>query len=140
MSDGVTIEDDGGLRALLRGARTIAVVGLSSDRSRTSHRIARYLQGVGYRIIPVNPRETEVLGERAVPSLLELPGPVDLVDMFRRSDQVGVHVDEAIRVRAPAVWLQQGVIDEAAARRAHAAGLAVVMDRCIMVDHGRLLG
>jgi uncharacterized protein len=136
----LTIETDEELRALLRSAKTIAVVGLSSDPSRTSHRIARYLQNAGYHIVPVSPRETEVLGVRAVPSLLELPGPVDIVDLFRRSDLVGVHVDEAIRIRAPAVWMQEGVIDEAAARRAHDAGLKVVMDRCIMVEHGRLLG
>ncbi|HEV2013726.1 MAG TPA: CoA-binding protein [Candidatus Dormibacteraeota bacterium] len=123
---------------ILRSAKTIAVVGLSPDPTRPSHGVARYLQRAGYRIIPVNPNVDEVLGERAYPSLSQLPGPVDVVDVFRRSEFVGPIVDEAIAIGAGAVWLQDGVIDEAAAERARAAGLDVVMDDCMMRRHARL--
>ena len=120
---------------ILRSAKTIAVVGLSPDPARPSHGVARYLQRAGYRIIPVNPNVDEVLGERAYPSLSRLPGPVDVVDIFRRSEFVGPIVDEAIAIGAGAVWLQDGVVDEAAAGRARAAGLDVVMDDCMMRRH-----
>ena len=122
---------------ILRSAKTIAVVGLSPDPARPSHGVARYLQRAGYRIIPVNPNVDEVLGERAYPSLSRLPGPVDVVDIFRRSEFVGPIVDEAIAIGAGAVWLQDGVVDEAAAGRARAAGLDVVMDDCMMRCHAR---
>jgi predicted CoA-binding protein len=124
---------------LLRSARTIAVVGLSSRRTRPSFGVAEYLQRAGYRIIPVNPRETEVLGETCYPDLDAVPQPVDIVDIFRRPEHVPQIVEAAIRVGAKAVWMQEGVVHEEAAAQARAAGLAVVMDRCILKDHRRLL-
>jgi predicted CoA-binding protein len=122
---------------ILESARTIAVVGLSPDPRRPSHGVARYLQRAGYRVIPVNPNIDEVLGERAYPSLEAVPEPIDVVDVFRRSDFVGPIVDEAIAIRAAAVWLQDGVVDEAAAERARSAGLDVVMDDCMMRRHAQ---
>ena len=118
-------------------ARTIAVVGLSANPYRPSHGVARYLQRAGYRIIPVNPNLTEVLGERAYPTLRDVPEAVDVVDVFRRSEFVGPIVDDAIAIKARAVWMQDGVIDEAAAQRARAAGLEVVMDDCMMRRHAQ---
>jgi predicted CoA-binding protein len=123
---------------ILRSARTIAIVGLSANPRRPSHGVARYLQRAGYRIIPVNPNVSEVLGERAYATLAELPGPVDVVEVFRRSEFVGAIVDEVIAIGAGAVWLQDGVVDEAAAERARAAGLDVVMDDCMMRRHAGL--
>ena len=123
---------------ILRSAHTIAVVGLSPDPRRPSHRVARYLQRAGYHIIPVNPNIGEVLGERAYATLSELPGPVDVVEVFRRSEFAGAIVDEAIAIGARAVWLQDGVVDEAAAERARAAGLDVVMDDCMMRRHASM--
>ena len=120
---------------ILKSARTVAVVGLSANPRRPSHGVARYLQRAGYRIIPVNPNLTEVLGERAYATLSELPGPVDVVEVFRRSEFAGAIVDEAIAIGAAAVWLQDGVVDDAAAERARAAGLDVVMDDCMMRRH-----
>jgi uncharacterized protein len=120
---------------ILRKAHTIAVVGLSPNSWRPSHGVARYLQRAGYRIIPVNPNITEALGERAYPTLRDVPEPIDVVDVFRRSELVGPIVDDAIAIKAGAVWLQDGVIDEAAAARARAAGLDVVMDDCMMRRH-----
>jgi uncharacterized protein len=120
---------------ILRSARTIAVVGLSANPRRPSYGVARYLQRAGYRIFPVNPNVSEVLGERAYATLSELPGPVDVVEVFRRSELAGAVVDEAIAIGAGAVWLQDGVVDEAAAERARAAGLDVVMDDCMMRRH-----
>ena len=124
------------IETILNECRTIAVVGLSSNPMRASFGVAQYLQRQGYRIIPVNPNETEVLGERAYPSLTAVPEQFDLVDIFRRSEDAGEFVDEAIRLGAKAVWLQDGVIDEAAARRAADAGLLVVMNNCILREHG----
>lgn len=123
---------------ILRTARTVAVVGLSPNPERPSHRVARYLQGQGYRIVPVNPTVESVLGERSYPSLAEIPEPVDVVDVFRRSEEVPPLVEEAIRIRAKAVWMQEGVVHEEAAAKARAAGLAVVMDRCMLKEHSRL--
>jgi predicted CoA-binding protein len=123
---------------ILRSAHTIAVVGLSPDPRRPSHRVALYLQRAGYHIIPVNPNIGEVLGERAYATLSELSGPVDVVEVFRRSEFAGALVDEAIAIGAAAVWLQDGVVDDAAAARARAAGLDVVMDDCMMRRHARL--
>ena len=127
---------------MLSHARTIAVVGLSDKPDRDSNQIARYLQSQGYRVVPVNPMLTEVLGEKVYPSLAALPADlrVDIVDVFRRSDQVPPIVDEAIARHAPVVWLQLGVEHAEAAARARAAGLAVVENSCIMVQHKRLLG
>jgi predicted CoA-binding protein len=123
---------------ILRSARTIAVVGLSGKRFRPSYGVAEYLKRSGYRIIPVNPQETEVLGETAYPDLESIPEPVDIVDIFRRSEFVPEIVEAAIRKGARAIWMQEGVYHEAAARRAEEAGLAVVMDRCILKDHSRM--
>jgi uncharacterized protein len=123
---------------IFQSAHTIAVVGLSGKRFRPSHGVAEYLQRAGYRIIPVNPQETEVLGEKSYPNLDAIPEPVDIVDIFRRSEHVPEIVEAAIRIRAKVVWMQEGVIHEEAARRAEAAGLTVVMDRCILKDHRRL--
>ena len=127
------------IRELLRAARVIAVVGLSSNRRRPSHGVSQYMQRAGYRIIPVNPNESEVLGERAYPSIEAVPEKIDIVDIFRRSEFVSEIVDQAIRVGATAVWMQEGVVDEEAAARARAAGLIVIMDRCILKEHRRLL-
>jgi uncharacterized protein len=123
---------------LLTQTRTWAVVGCSPDPTRDSHRIARLLQSRGFRVVPVNPAVDKVLGERAYPDVGAIPEPVDVVDVFRRSDQAGVHVDEAIAAGAQGVWLQLGVVDEAAAARARAAGLRVVMDRCPAIELPRL--
>jgi predicted CoA-binding protein len=125
------------IKKILDDCRTIAVVGLSSDPNRPSHGVASYMRGRGYRVIPVNPNETEVFGEKAYSSLAEVPDKIDLVDVFRRSDEAGKSVDEAIAIGVKAVWLQDGVIDQAAAERAHKAGLLVVMDRCWLRDHAR---
>ena len=127
------------IRALLQRIKTIAVVGLSASPNRPSHGVARALQGFGYRIIPVNPALSEVLGEKAYPNLRELPEPVDLVDVFRESSHVAGIVEECIALNLPALWLQDGVVDEAAALQARAAGLTVVMDRCIYRDYVQLM-
>jgi predicted CoA-binding protein len=129
----------GEIRELLERIKTIAVVGLSASPSRPSHGVARALQGFGYRIIPVNPAVSEALGEKAYPSLRDLPEPVDLVDVFRESSHVAGIVDDCIALKLPALWLQDGVVDEAAALRAREAGLTVVMDRCIYRDHIQLI-
>ena len=123
---------------LLHSSRTIAVVGLSSKRFRPSHGVAEYMQHAGYRIIPVNPLETQILGEACYPDLDSVPGPIDIVDIFRRSEFVPEIVEAAIRKGAKVIWMQEGVIHEAARRRAEQAGLAVIMDRCILKDHRRL--
>jgi predicted CoA-binding protein len=123
------------IQRILKECRTIAVVGLSSNPGRPSHGVAGYMKQQGYRVIPINPQEINVLGEQAYPSLAAVPEKVDLVDVFRRSEEAGAVVDEAIRIGAKAVWLQEGIIDEAAARRAQQAGLLVVMDRCWLKEH-----
>jgi predicted CoA-binding protein len=128
------------LRALLRDARTIAVVGCSPKPERASHAVARYLQDAGYRILPVNPGHAEILGERCYPTLAAAARaqPIDGVDVFRRSEHAGAVVDEAIALRPHLIWLQLGVVDDAAAARAAAAGIPCVMNRCLMVDHQHL--
>ena len=123
---------------ILRVGRTIAVVGLSAKRYRPSYGVAEYMQRAGYRIIPVNPHETEILGEKCYPDVESVPEPIDIVDIFRRSEYVPEIVEAAIRKGAKVVWMQEGVIHEEAARRAQEAGLEVVMDRCILKDHRRL--
>lgn len=123
---------------ILRSARVIAVVGLSSKRYRPSYGVAEYMQRAGYRIIPVNPQETEVLGEKCYADLDAIPEAIDIVDIFRRSEYVSEIVEAAIRKRAKAIWMQEDVIHEDAARRARQAGLDVVMDRCILKEHRRL--
>jgi len=120
---------------VLRAARTIAVVGLSDNPLRPSHGVAAYLQAQGYRIIPVNPNIPEALGEQAFPSLLEIPEKIDIVDIFRRSEFVEEVVDQAIQLKVSAVWMQEDVIHEKAAAKAREAGLFVVMDRCILLEH-----
>lgn len=125
---------------ILRTYRRWAVVGLSSDRHRPSYGVARFLLASGYEVMPVNPNEREVLGLQSYPDLASIEDGVEVVDIFRRSDQAGPHVDEAIKVGAKAVWMQLDVIDFEAARRAHEAGLDVVMDRCPAIDHPRLIG
>ncbi len=119
----------------LQSAHTIAVVGLSSKRFRPSFGVAQYLQSAGYRIIPVNPYETEVLGEKSLATLDEVKEKVDIVDIFRRSELVPEVVEAAIRIRARAIWMQEGVENREAAERARRAGLFVVMDRCILKEH-----
>ena len=123
------------IRDLLLRAKTIAVVGLSSDPMRPSFGVSQWMQRKGYRIIPVNPNETEVLGARAYGSLAEIPEQVDLVDVFRRPQFVPEVVDEAIRLNIPAIWLQEGVVHKVAAQKARDAGLTVVMDLCILKEH-----
>ncbi len=125
------------IKRILDECRTIAVVGLSSKSTRPSHGVAAYMQRAGYRIVPVNPNEREVLGEKAYASLVEVSAGIDLVDIFRRSEEAGAAVDEAIAIGAKAVWLQEGVIDRDAAQRALDAGLLVVMDRCWLKEHAR---
>lgn len=120
---------------LLSRVKTIAVVGLSSDPMRPSFGVSQYMQRKGYRIIPVNPNESTILGEKAYASLSEVPEKIDLVDVFRRPEFVPEIVEEVIRLKVPAVWLQEGVIHQAAAKRARDAGLTVVMDRCILKEH-----
>ena len=124
---------------ILRSVKTIAVVGLSSKRMRPSYGVSEYMQRAGYRIIPVNPAETEVLGEKAYPDLDSIPVPVDLVNIFRRSELVPPVVDAAIRIGAKAIWMQEDVVHEEAAEKARAAGLMVVMDRCVLKEHRKMV-
>jgi hypothetical protein len=123
---------------ILHATRTIAVVGLSGKRFRPSYGVAEYLQRNGYRIIPVNPEESSVLGEKAYPDLDSIPEPVDVVDIFRRSEFVPEIVEAAIRKGAKAIWMQEGVVHEEAARRAESEGIVVLMNRCILKDHRRM--
>ncbi|HMK28967.1 MAG TPA: CoA-binding protein [Terriglobales bacterium] len=122
---------------LLRRARTIAVVGLSNSPLRESHGVAAYIQSQGYRIIPVNPKVDHVLGEKSYPSLLEVPEKIDIVNVFRRAEFVPEVVNQAIQLKVPAIWMQEGVIHEAAAEKARQAGILVVMDHCILKEHRR---
>ncbi|HEX8599414.1 MAG TPA: CoA-binding protein [Chloroflexia bacterium] len=124
------------IEAILK-MRRIAVVGLSADPSRPSYGVARYLQRAGYNITPINPTEREVLGEQAYASLRDLPEPPELVDVFRRPEFIGEVVDDAIAAGAKAIWIQSGIINHEAARKAREAGLITVMDRCLMVEHSR---
>ena len=129
---------------LLSRTKTIAVVGLSDSPMRPSHGVSVYMQGAGYRIIPVNPQIAEALGEKSYPSLLEVPlevrEKVDLVDVFRRSEYVDEIVEQAIQLKIPAIWLQEGVINERAAEKARQAGIFVVMDRCVLKEHRARFG
>lgn len=130
---------DDEIRALLQRVRTIAVVGLSSNPGRPSHGVAASLKDFGYRVLPINPSEREVHGERAWHDLTSVSEQIDLVDVFRRSEHVSGIVDDCIRLKLPAVWLQIGVVDEAAALRARDAGIFVVMDLCIYQEYRRLM-
>lgn len=134
------MDDINTLRRILDSNRTIAVVGLSAEWHRPSFFAAKYMRDHGYRIIPVNPRYTEVLGERCYPDLRSIPGPVDMVDVFRRSKDVLPIAEDAIALGARTLWMQLGVVNEEAADRARAAGLEVVMNRCVKIEHARLFG
>jgi len=125
---------------LLSRIKTIAVVGLSDSPLRPSHGVSAYMQSQGYRIIPVNPQITEALGENSYPSLLEVPEKIDLVDVFRRPEYVDEIVDHAIRLKIPAIWLQEDVVNERAAEKARKAGMFVVMDRCVLKEHRARFG
>src|SRR5699024_4328033 len=134
------LTDDNEIRALLGRVRRVAIIGLSSKTDRPSHGVASALQGYGFEVVPVNPNENAVLGENAYEHLGRVPGAIDLVDVFRRPEYVPEIVDACIAKRVGALWLQEGVVHEAAARRAEAAGIDVVMDRCIYKEYQRLLG
>jgi hypothetical protein len=134
------MDDINTLRRILRESRTIAVVGLSADWFRPSYFAAKYMQEHGYRVIPVNPKYDSILGERCYKSLRDIPGKVDLVDIFRKSQDVMPIAEEAIAIGAKVLWQQLGVKNEAAAAKARAAGLEAVMDRCVKIEHGRLFG
>lgn len=128
------------IRDLLATAKTIAVVGLSTEKTKASNMVASYLQDEGYRIIPVNPRATEILGEKCYPDLKSIPEKVDIVDIFRPASEVAAIVDEAIEIGARAVWMQLRIIDLPSADRALSAGLVVIVDKCIKMEHGRFGG
>lgn len=130
--------DDAKIREILQKSRTVAVVGLSPNPERDSHEVARYLQEAGYKIIPINPKADEILGEKAYPDLASVPEKIDVVDIFRKPEHVPPIVDEAINAGAKTVWMQLGVINEDAAKKAAEAGLDVVMDRCMLREHKRL--
>jgi predicted CoA-binding protein len=140
MSEAFRNPDDSTVHRLLETARRIAVVGLSPKPHRDSNRIGRYLLDRGYEVVPVYPREETILGQKAYRRLQDVPGRVDLVDVFRRSEELAGVVDDALVAHAPALWFQLGCVDEDAARRAAAAGETEVMDRCVMVEHAALLG
>jgi predicted CoA-binding protein len=128
------------IQRLLHESRTIAIVGLSADRQKASFFVASYLKYAGYRILPVNPRGGEILGMTVYPNLASIPEPIDIVDVFRPAHEVAAIVDQAIAVRARAVWMQLRIVDFEAAARARAAGLLVVMDKCVKMEHGRFGG
>lgn len=132
--------DDSDVRRILTTIRTIAVVGCSKDPAKDAHRVPKYMQMAGYRIIPVNPTATEILGEKAYPSLEAVPTPYDAVDIFRPSADVPPIVDQALKGPANVIWMQLGIRNDDAARKAKAAGKTVVQDRCMMRDHARLFG
>ena len=136
----MTNPTDAQIEALLRQSKTIAVVGLSPDPTRPSNGIARYLQRSGYRVIPVNPNATEVLGEKCYPSLRHIPEPVDIVNVFRRPEFLDAFAAGAIAMHAKALWMQQGIANPEAAVRVTEAGLLAIQDRCIMIEHMRLVG
>jgi len=126
------------LKALLTDSTTIAIVGASANPDKASHGIMKKLKSVGYRVIPVNPRETDVLGERSYPSLVDVPDRIDIVDVFRRAEDAPQIADEAVTIGAKALWLQTGIVSDEAAARAHKGGLTVVMDACIGATHAML--
>ena len=134
------MDDINALRRILREAKVIAVVGLSADWFRPSYFAAKYMQEHGYRVIPVNPKYAEILGEKCYPSLCAIPQPVDIVDVFRKTADVMPIAEDAIKIGAKVLWQQLGVRNEEAAAKARAAGLQTVMDRCVKIEHGRLFG
>lgn len=131
----VTLANSDPIRKLLERARTIAVVGLSASPLRPSHGVSAYMQAQGYRIIPVNPTIAEALGEKAYPSLLEVPDKIEIVNIFRRPEFVEEVVDQAIQLNVPAIWMQEGVIHQKAAEKAQKAGIFILMDLCILKEH-----
>ncbi len=133
------IDDDPGLRELLKVSQVLAVVGLSADESRPSHRVASYMLEHGYRLIPVNPRESEILGQKCYASLAEIPQPVDIVVCFRKSEDIPPIAAAAIAIGAKTLWLQLDIHNETAEQQALAAGLALVVNRCIKIEHARLM-
>jgi len=134
------VDDIAGLRRILREARTIAVVGLSANWFRPSYFAAKYMQDHGYRIIPVNPTYQEVLGQTCYPNLAAIPGPVDIVDCFRKPQEMVEIARAAVAIRARVLWMQLGIVNPEAAKIAVDAGLDVVMDRCVKIEHARILG
>jgi len=138
MKIGRVLNADEDVKALLLKAKTIAIVGLSPKPDRDSYQVAAYLQQHGYRVLPVRPAQTEILGEKAHASLDDIPGPVDIIDVFRSSDQVLPHAREALRLKPNVFWMQEGIENHEAAALLTAAGIDVVMNRCIKHDHARL--
>jgi predicted CoA-binding protein len=136
----VVVDDTAGVRHILLRSRTLAVVGLSAQWHRPSYFAAKYMLDHGYRIIPVNPRYADVLGQRCYPDLRSIPEPVDIVDCFRKSAEIPPLADDAIAIGAKVLWMQLGIVNDDAARRASSAGLDVVMNRCVKIEHARILG
>ncbi|MGI9270597.1 MAG: CoA-binding protein [Woeseiaceae bacterium] len=131
--------DTESLRRILTDYKRVAIVGLSADESRPSNSVGKYLLEHGFEVIPVNPKYAEVLGQTCYPDLASIPTPVDIVDLFQRAERVPPFVDDAIAIGAKVVWMQLGIVHEEAAQKARAAGLEVIMDRCIKIEHARLL-
>jgi hypothetical protein len=140
MRTGRILTADADIKAVLASSKTIAVLGVSPKASRDSHQVAAYLKDRGYTVIPVRPAQVEILGEKAYPSLDDVPGPVDIVDLFRSSEQILPHAHEALRLKPKTFWMQEGIENREAADLLTAAGIDVVMGRCIKRDHARLLG
>ena len=134
------VDDIAGLRRILAQSRTLAVVGLSANWYRPSYFAAKYMQDHGYRIIPVNPSYTEVLGEKCYPTIAAIPGPIDVVDCFRKAEEIPALARAAVAKGAKVLWMQLGIRNDEAARIARDAGLDVVMDRCVKIEHARILG
>ena len=134
------MDDIANLKRILKSSRVIAVVGLSANWWRPSFFVAKYLQDHGYRVIPVNPAYQEVLGEKCYPNLRDVPDKIDMVDCFRKAEEIPALAEEATAIGAKCLWMQLGVVNEAAAERAKDAGLDVIMDRCVKIEHGRLFG
>jgi len=140
MTDLARYQDPAAIQRVLHGTRTIAIVGLSGNELRASHFVGYYLKRHGYRVIPVNPRETEILGETSYPSLRDIPEPVDVVNVFRAPDALPEIAADAVAIGAKALWCQYGVINAEGARIAEEGGLTVIMDRCLKVEHARYIG
>ncbi len=134
------MDDIANLKRILKSSRVIAVVGLSANWWRPSFFVAKYLQDHGYRVIPVNPVYQEVLGEKCYASLKDVPEKIDMVDCFRKAEEIPALAEDAVAIGAKCLWMQLGVVNEAAAARAREAGLDVIMDRCVKIEHGRLFG
>lgn len=134
------MNSDNVMKEILQSARTIAVVGLSSNEAKESYRVASYLKDQGYRVIPVNPTASEILGEKSYPDLGSVPEKIDVVDVFRKPEDVPSVVEDAIQAGAKVIWMQEGIVNEEAAEKARQAGLQVVMDACMRATHRRLIG